>query len=82
MDQSKTKVLSYVILSNGYHFDVPFNIGLITIDQHLLAMFKVGDGFPLSMDNYPAFTISFDFEIVPISGMENLSNELEIILFG
>ncbi|CAF0796987.1 unnamed protein product [Rotaria sordida] len=67
---------------NDHHFEVPFNIDMITTDHHLLKLSKDNYGFPLSIDNSQSLTISFDFEIIPIDDMENSRDELDIILFA
>ncbi|CAF1258882.1 unnamed protein product [Rotaria sordida] len=67
---------------NDHHFEVPFDINMITIDHHLLRLSKDSNGFPLSVDNYQSLTISFDFDIIPIDDIENRPDELDIVLFA
>ncbi|CAF3035361.1 unnamed protein product [Rotaria sp. Silwood2] len=67
---------------NDRHYEVSFNIDMITTDHHLLKLSKDNDGFPLSIDNYQSLTISFDFELIPTDEMRNLPDELDIILFA
>ncbi|CAF2112743.1 unnamed protein product [Rotaria magnacalcarata] len=63
---------------NNEHFEVPFDIDMITKDSYLLKLSEESDGFLLSLDNHQSFTISFDFEI---NAIENRPDEFDVVLF-
>ncbi|CAM4944105.1 unnamed protein product [Rotaria socialis] len=63
---------------NNEHFEVPFDIDMITKDDYLLKLSEESDDFLLSLDNHQSFTINFDFEI---SATENRPNEFDVVLF-
>ncbi|CAF3952910.1 unnamed protein product, partial [Rotaria sordida] len=78
-NDSKDKKISLLRdFINDQHFEVPFNVDMITTDNNLLKLSKENDGFLLSLDNHQELTISFDFEI---SATENRCDELDIVLF-
>ncbi|CAF3090352.1 unnamed protein product [Rotaria sp. Silwood2] len=81
-DSADKKIFLLRDFVNDHHVKVPFNIDMITTNQHLLKLSEDSDGFPLSIDNYQSLTISFDFEIIQTDDMENHSDELDIILFA
>ncbi|CAF4919026.1 unnamed protein product, partial [Rotaria sp. Silwood1] len=75
-DDKKTCLLRDFV--NNQHFEVPFNVDMVTSDDNLLKLSKENDGFLLSLDNHQELTISFDFEI---STTENRPDELDVVLF-
>ncbi|CAF4751560.1 unnamed protein product [Rotaria sp. Silwood2] len=81
-DSADKKIFLLRDFVNDHHVKVPFNIDMITTNQHLLKLSEDSDGFPLSIDNYQSLTISFDFEIIPTDDMENHPDELDIVLFA
>ncbi|CAF3684272.1 unnamed protein product, partial [Rotaria sordida] len=75
-NDKKTSLLRDFV--NDQHFEVPFNVDMVTTDDNLLKLSKENDGFLLSLDNHQELTISFDFEI---SATENHPDELDVVLF-
>ncbi|CAF4092810.1 unnamed protein product, partial [Rotaria sordida] len=75
-NDKKTSLLRDFV--NDQHFEVPFNVDMVTTDDNLLKLSKENDGFLLSLDNHQELTISFDFEI---NATENHPDELDVVLF-
>lgn len=81
-DSMNERTSSLCDFVNDQHFDVPFSTDMITRDDHRFLKLSDGnDGFPLSLDNHPSMTISFEFEIMSINETENRPDKLDIVLF-